>query len=162
MTRTSSLSLPLALFLLAVMILVLQAAPTDVQFSHLRDFFQAMPSWKLEPHPELTGPNALCLVEPGSRYVLCFQHGSSARVEIAEGDYSAKWFNPRAGDWIKAKPAAASSTSVIRHHELVSMTDASASETSRENRRGSCRPVDWLGAGDARRRASLGWSHGQV
>jgi hypothetical protein len=76
-------------------------------YAHLREFVESFPWWTLEPHPELADTNALCLAEPGRRYVLYFPHGNSARLEIAEGNYNAKWFNPRTGDWRKAKLAPA-------------------------------------------------------
>ncbi|HTY89174.1 MAG TPA: DUF5060 domain-containing protein [Candidatus Acidoferrum sp.] len=77
-------------------------------YAHLRDFFESIPWWTLEPHPELTDTNALCLAEPGRRYVLYFQRGNAARLRIADGDYQVKWFNPRTGDWRKLKAGPAS------------------------------------------------------
>ena len=71
-----------------------------------------MPWWKLEPHPELvTGESkalpvaentkpiaaALCLAQPGERYVIYLRQGGTATVQLAAGNYSVTRFNPRTG-----------------------------------------------------------------
>ena len=85
-------------------------------YARMRRFFEAMPWWKLEPHPELvTGESkalpvpentkplapALCLAQPGERYVVYLRQGGTATVQLATGSYAVTRFNPRTGQSAK-------------------------------------------------------------
>lgn len=81
-------------------------------YGRMRDFFESFDWWKLEPHPGLvTGESralpvaenapplaaALCLAQPGERYVIYLRQGGTAVVQLAAGNYAVKRFNPRTG-----------------------------------------------------------------
>ncbi|HZP80668.1 MAG TPA: DUF4038 domain-containing protein [Chthonomonadaceae bacterium] len=65
-------------------------------YAHLYDFFTGFDWWKLEPRPDLAH-GALCLAEPGQRYIVYLPQGGSATLQAAPGSYRASWFNPRTG-----------------------------------------------------------------
>jgi len=74
-------------------------------YAHMVDFFTAFEWWKTEPHDELVGNGAFCLAEPGKVYVAYLPHGGSVTVTMAPGRYTARWFNPRSGEYMDT-PAA--------------------------------------------------------
>jgi hypothetical protein len=76
--------------------------------------------WKLDPHPELvTGKSkalpviesgapiapALCLAQPGERYVIYLRQGGTATLQLAAGRYAVKRYNPRTGLSVSAGEA---------------------------------------------------------
>jgi hypothetical protein len=69
-------------------------------YAHALDFFTALEWWKLEPHPELAG-GAMCLAEPGVRYVIYLPSGGSVSLDVA-GAVAARWYNPRTGHYSAA------------------------------------------------------------
>ncbi|HKQ38987.1 MAG TPA: DUF5060 domain-containing protein [Verrucomicrobiae bacterium] len=88
-------------------------------YGRLRSFFEKFEWWKLEPHPELvTGESkalpvaekgerlaaALCLAEPGHRYVIYLRQGGTATVQLAEGRYAVERFDPSSGKSQTMKP----------------------------------------------------------
>jgi hypothetical protein len=90
-------------------------------YARMREFFEALPWWRLEPHPELvTGESkalpvaengkalaaALCLAEPGVRYVVYLRQGGTATLQLAAGDYRVARFNPRTSQTVKLSTAA--------------------------------------------------------
>jgi len=93
-------------------------------YATMREFFERFSWWKLEPRPDLVsgeskalpvveagkpiGP-ALCLAEPGRRYVVYLRAGGTASVELAPGDYRVERFNPRTGGRTKLVDAAGGS-----------------------------------------------------
>jgi hypothetical protein len=68
------------------------------QVGALHNFFTALPFWRMEPFPGVTG-DAVALADPGKIYVIYFPHGGSVTVDVsaARGPLTARWFNPRAG-----------------------------------------------------------------
>jgi hypothetical protein len=75
-------------------------------YALLREFFERIPWWKLEPHPELASGGAFCLSEPGACYVLYLARGGSAAASLSVGKYEAKQFNPRSGELTSLPEAA--------------------------------------------------------
>jgi hypothetical protein len=96
-----------------------------VGYRHIRRFFESFDWWKLEPRPDLlrlplepkraapankldAAPplpvlydKPMCLAEPGRRYVIYLPQGGLVTADLAPGSYQARWFNPRAGQWLK-------------------------------------------------------------
>jgi hypothetical protein len=73
-------------------------------YEHMVDFFTSFDWWLLEPHDELVpGGGAYCLAEPGRTYAVYLPMGQALRVQLAEGHYRARWFNPRTGEWISLR-----------------------------------------------------------
>jgi hypothetical protein len=94
-------------------------------YQRLRRFFEGFDWWKLEPRPDLlrlppeqkratpaNKPDAapplpvlhdkpMCLAVPAQRYVIYLPQGGVVAVDLAAGDYRARWFNPRAGAFVK-------------------------------------------------------------
>ena len=85
-------------------------------YARLRNFFESFNWWKLEPRPDLvTGESqalpvpenskpiapALCLAQPGERYVIYLRQGGTATVQLAAGSYAVTRFNPRTGSAVK-------------------------------------------------------------
>ena len=70
------------------------------QLGVLHDFFAALPFWRMEPFPDVTG-DAVALAEPGKVYVIYFPHGGAVTVDLSAvpGPLATRWFNPRAGEF---------------------------------------------------------------
>jgi hypothetical protein len=68
-------------------------------YARLREFFEKLPWWRLDPYPQLADASSLCLAEPGQRYVLYLREGGRASVDLAAGKYRVRRFNPRSGEW---------------------------------------------------------------
>lgn len=68
------------------------------QLGALHDFFTALPFWRMEPFPGVTG-EAVALAEPGKNYVIYLPRGGAASLDlsIAPRPLTARWFNPRLG-----------------------------------------------------------------
>jgi hypothetical protein len=85
-------------------------------YGHLVDFFTAFDWWRLEPRSDLAG-GAMCLAEPGRRYVLYLPGGGNVTTGrttvsgnvtsgvpftgvdgVEPGRYRASWYNPRTGE----------------------------------------------------------------
>ncbi len=100
-------------------------------YRRLRSFFESIPWWQLEPRPDLvTGESkalpvpentkpltaALCLAQPGERYVAYLRQGGTATLQLAAGTYAVTRFNPRTGQSVKldrAKGGAAWTTPAV-------------------------------------------------
>jgi hypothetical protein len=82
-------------------------------YARMREFFEKFDWWRLEPHAELiTGESqalpmvekgkpiapALCLAQPGERYVIYLRQGRTAKLQLADGRYAVQRFNPRNGE----------------------------------------------------------------
>lgn len=67
----------------------------------LMDFFTSFEWWKVNPMPELAG-GAMCLAEPGKRYVVYLPNGGSVTMSIDGRAFAAQWFNPRSGEYAPA------------------------------------------------------------
>jgi hypothetical protein len=71
------------------------------QLRHLRSFFESLPFVEIVPHDELTTAG-FCLAKPPQHYVFYLPHGGQAEIRLeAEpgGKPSARWFDPRTGQW---------------------------------------------------------------
>ena len=68
-------------------------------YARMREFFEGIPGWKLEPRPELISRGNLCLAEKGKRYVLYLREGGKATVALEGGPFRVRRFNPRTGEW---------------------------------------------------------------
>ena len=90
-----------------------------VGYGRMRDFFERFAWWQLEPRPDrVSGESkalpvieggtpiapALCLAEPGRRYVIYLRAGGTATVQLAAGAYRVERFNPRTGVALKLLP----------------------------------------------------------
>jgi hypothetical protein len=93
-------------------------------YATMREFFERFAWWKLEPHPDLVSGEskalpvieggkpiapALCLAEPGRRYVIYLRQGGTASVSLDAGVWRVERFNPRTATTTKL-PAAAGGT----------------------------------------------------
>ncbi|MDX2149158.1 MAG: DUF4038 domain-containing protein [Bryobacteraceae bacterium] len=64
----------------------------------LKEFFESLEWWKMEPRPQgVTGKGHL-LAEPGRQYVVYLPDGGSVDVELEDGSYRAELYNPRTGE----------------------------------------------------------------
>ncbi len=91
-------------------------------YAHIRKFFEGFDWWKLEPRPDLlvippelpsdakpregrasSAPTLkgepMLLATPDRRYVVYLPRGGSATVKLDGDGYSARWFNPRKGQF---------------------------------------------------------------
>ena len=66
-------------------------------YAHIRAFFERIPWWELEPHPDLGWESAVCLAEPGTRYVLYLPEGGTTTLALVDGTYRVRRYNPRIG-----------------------------------------------------------------
>jgi hypothetical protein len=71
----------------------------------LYNFWTSLPWWRLEPAAEAAPAPARCLAEPGKRYVFYWSGGIGIAIQLAEGKYQAKWFDPRSGNFQPAGTA---------------------------------------------------------
>lgn len=72
-----------------------------IGYAYLRDFFETIPWWRLEPDRKFADNNALCLAETDKRYILYLPKGGMTKFNLNMGGYSAKWYNPRNGTYTK-------------------------------------------------------------
>jgi hypothetical protein len=70
-------------------------------YARMMEFFTAFEWWKLEPRPDLAD-GAMCLAEPGERYVAYLPQGGSVTLSLNGRAFIARWFNPRTGDYTTA------------------------------------------------------------
>jgi len=63
------------------------------------DFFlNNLPLAEMKPANELVSPsNAYCLAKPGEIYVVYLPKSEPTQINLPEGKYTVKWFNPRTG-----------------------------------------------------------------
>ncbi len=68
------------------------------QTRHALEFFREhLPFAEMQPADELTSrPDDYCLAKPGEVYVI-YLPGGSTTLQLLEGQYTVKWFNPRQG-----------------------------------------------------------------
>jgi hypothetical protein len=74
-------------------------------YAHIVEFFTAFEWWKTDPHDELVNKGAYCLAQPGQCYAVYLPRGGKSTVQLKDGRYRARWFNPRSGE-TKPLPAA--------------------------------------------------------
>lgn len=63
------------------------------------DFFhEHLPFWEMQNYDAgTTDLNDYCFAKPGEVYAIYLPKGGSTQIELAEGDYTVSWFNPREG-----------------------------------------------------------------
>ena len=68
-------------------------------YERMVDFFTSIEYWKLEPAPRIVSGNLLVLAERGRQYAIYYRRPEQGTVELEPGDYTARWYNPRSGEW---------------------------------------------------------------
>ena len=77
--------------------------PGAVSMGHMAKFFESIPWWELEPHPELVLEYAekYCSAVPGREYVMYVRWGGAIKVNLnpssPDDTFEFIWFNPRTG-----------------------------------------------------------------
>jgi hypothetical protein len=74
-------------------------------YAHMVDFFTSFDWWRLSPRNDLVRGSAYCLAEPGKLYVVYLPRPGSVSLTLEPGNYHARWFNPRSGQWTEAPVA---------------------------------------------------------
>ncbi len=69
-------------------------------YAHMVEFFTSFEWWKTEPHDELVDNGAYCLALPGEIYAVYLSNAGKVTVQLAPGNYRAKWFNAFTGETI--------------------------------------------------------------
>jgi hypothetical protein len=67
-----------------------------IGYAIIRDIFEQVEYWKMNPHVELVSYGNLCLAEPGKQY-LVYSRLQHCRVVLPKGIYTVKMINPRTG-----------------------------------------------------------------
>jgi hypothetical protein len=69
------------------------------QTRHALEFFrQYLPLTQMRPADELTArKDDYCFAKPGEIYAVYLPEGGSTDLELPQGDYTVKWYNPRSG-----------------------------------------------------------------
>lgn len=70
------------------------------QTRYALEFFRAhLPFWEMAPDNSLASgvKDARVLAKPGEAYAVQLPSGGGARLNLAEGEYSVRWYDPRAG-----------------------------------------------------------------
>jgi len=75
-------------------------------YARMMNFFTSVDWWTAEPAPELVMGNARCLASPGRIYLVYLPKGGTTQVKLEDGQYNAKWYNPREGAWSQIDNAA--------------------------------------------------------
>lgn len=78
------------------------------QLGALHDFFAALPYWRMHPFDGVSG-DAVALAETGKPpgaarvCVVYLPHGGSASIDLSDmpGPFTARWFDPRAGEFVR-------------------------------------------------------------
>ena len=76
-----------------------------IGYAHLVDFFKSFEWWRTVPRNDLVRGSAFCLAETGKVYVVYLPRAASVTLTLEPGNYHARWFNPRAGQWSDAPRA---------------------------------------------------------
>jgi hypothetical protein len=74
-------------------------------YAHLVDFFTSFDWWRLTPRNDLARGGAFCLAETGKLYAVYLPRPASVTLALGSGNYHARWFNPRSGQWSDAPVA---------------------------------------------------------
>jgi hypothetical protein len=76
-------------------------------YAHMVEFFTSFEWWKTDPHDELVDNGAYCLALPGEIYAVYLPNAGPAgkvTVQLAPGNYTAKWFSAFTGEVIPLPP----------------------------------------------------------
>ncbi|MHB0958894.1 MAG: DUF5060 domain-containing protein [Pirellulaceae bacterium] len=74
-------------------------------YAHTVDFLTSFDWWRLSPRNDLVRGSAYCLAEAGKLYVVYMPRPDTVSLTLAPGNYHARWFNPRSGQWTEAPVA---------------------------------------------------------
>jgi len=66
-------------------------------YARMKEFFEKLPWWRLEPRPDLVTDSALCLAEVGELYVVYLPEGLKTTIKLEDRPYSVTRYNPRNG-----------------------------------------------------------------
>ena len=72
-------------------------------YARMKEFFEKLPWWRLEPRTESATDSAMCLAEAGRLYVVYLPNGGKTTLSLEDGPYSVTRFNPRNGATLKLK-----------------------------------------------------------
>jgi hypothetical protein len=77
------------------------------QLRILHEFFEKLPYWQMQPFTSVTG-DAVALADPGKACVIYLPKGGATTVDLTAVDnpQTARWFNPRSGEFSEPVPAA--------------------------------------------------------
>jgi len=72
-------------------------------FKHLREYFERIEYWLMEPHDELVS-EVYCLADPGKEYVVFLNKPTriTLKIEGASGPLEAEWYLPFTGERVPA------------------------------------------------------------
>jgi len=74
-------------------------------YAHMVNFFTSFDWWRLSPRNDLVRGSAYCLAETGKLVVVYLPRPGNVSLTLAPGNYHARWFNPRSGQWTEAPVA---------------------------------------------------------
>jgi hypothetical protein len=66
---------------------------------YMVDFFSGFEWWRGDPRDDLVNNGAQCLEIPGSALVVYLPHGGNVTLNLPQGRWAKKWFDPRTGAW---------------------------------------------------------------
>jgi len=69
-----------------------------IGYSHMVDFFTALPWWNLEPRDDLVSAGNYCLATVGKTYVVYLPKGGGVSVRLPTISFEARWFDPTTGN----------------------------------------------------------------
>jgi hypothetical protein len=81
-------------------------------YVHLVDFFTSFDWWRVTPRNDLVRGGGYCLAETGKLYAVYLPRPASVTLALEAGNYHARWFNPRSGQWTAAPVASGPGWSV--------------------------------------------------
>jgi Protein of unknown function (DUF4038)/Putative collagen-binding domain of a collagenase len=74
-------------------------------YAKMVDFFTAFEWWKCDPVDGVADKPAMVLAEAGKQYAVYLPKGGRVSVKLPDGPWTAKWYNPRNGEWNAAAMA---------------------------------------------------------
>jgi hypothetical protein len=74
-------------------------------YARMVHFFTSFDWWRATPRNDLAQGGAFCLAETGKVYALYLPRPGPITITLAPGNYNARWFNPRSGQWSAATVA---------------------------------------------------------
>jgi hypothetical protein len=74
------------------------------QLARLYDFWVDLPYWRMQPFDGVRGDLAVALAAPPDVYAIYLPRGGKVSLDLTghDGPFSARWYNPRDGQWGKA------------------------------------------------------------
>lgn len=75
-------------------------------YAHMADFLTSFEWWRAVPRNDLARGSAYCLAETGKLYAVYLPRPAIVTLTLEPGNYHARWFHPRTGQWHDAPVAA--------------------------------------------------------